>query len=121
MSRTSIFATPLFVISYFGMANAVSSYTYQVAQESIYLLVSLACLLWALRIFLALRGGSLQTPWLFFSAAFAVAAIGGIIHLLDMFQIAIYQYDLRPATLVTACGSAILLLLGLIIYKRGLE
>ncbi len=121
MNRTTILATAMFLLAHFGVAGAVSTHSYQVVQESIYLAASLACFLWAFRIFLALRGGSLQNPWIFFSAAFAVAAIGGLVHLLDLFQIAIHQYDLRPATLATTCGTVILLLLGLIIYKRDLE
>lgn len=121
MSKSTYAVTALFVLSNFGIANAVSSYTYNLTQDSVYLLAALACLIWALRIFLSLRGGSLQTPWIFFSAGFATAAVGGIIQLLDLLQIAIHQYDLRPAMLATTCGSLILLLLGLIIYKRNLE
>ncbi|MEE9554882.1 MAG: hypothetical protein V3W18_11340 [candidate division Zixibacteria bacterium] len=121
MSKSTVLTTILFVCSHYGIANAVSTRTYTMVQESIFLAVSLACLLWALRIFLALRGGSLQTPWLFLIIGFALAVTGGALHLLDILKIAFYEYDLRPAFLATTCGSVIFIFLGLYVYKRGLD
>lgn len=121
MSKSTIFTTVLFVFSHYGIANAISSHAYKTTQESIFLVASLACLLWAARIFFVLKGGSLQTPWLFFMIGFAIAAAGGFLHLLDLFKIALYEYDLRMAYLATACGSIVFIFLGLFIYKRGLD
>jgi hypothetical protein len=90
-------------------------------QESLYFATSLGCLVFALIIFLSLKGGSLGTPWLFICIGFFLAAAGGAIHLLDLFQILIHIYDLRPALLIANCGSMIFFLIGLIFYKRGLE
>jgi hypothetical protein len=52
---------------------------------------------------------------------FSLAAVSGAIHLLDLFKILIHIYDLRLAFLIIQCGSMILFLVGLILYKRGLE
>jgi len=111
----------LFVISGYKSAWAFSTFSYNVVQESIFTVIAIACLLLAFGIYSSLKGGSLGVPWLFFVIGFAVAAIGGIMHLMDLFKILISQYDLRLATLLTTCGSMIFLLLGLYFYRRGLE
>ena len=121
MNRLTLILTAFFVFSKYGIATAMSTHNYLVVQESIALLVCIACLLLAVSIFSALKGGILGTPWLFFVIGFSIAAAGGVIKLLDLFKIVIYQYDLRPAILLTTCGSVIFLLLGLFYYRRGLE
>ena len=121
MNKSTIYLTVVFVLSHYGLANALSTHTYNMVRESTFLLVSLACLFWTIRIFSTLKGGSLQTTWLFFSLAFAVAAIGSILNLLDLLKIVIHVYDLRPANLATTCGTMVLLLIGLFFYRRGLD
>ena len=121
MNRLTRSLTAFFIISIYGSAAAASTHTYLIIQESITFLVYIVCLLLVIGIFKALKGGVLGTPWLFFVIGFSAAAAGGIIKLLDLFKIMIYQYDLRPVILLTTCGSAIFLLLGLYFYRRGLE
>lgn len=121
MSRTTLFLTTLISMLSFDYASAMSTHTYLVVQESITFLVSIGCLILAISIYRALKGGILGTPWVFFVMGFGLAAVGGLIKLLDLFKIFIYEYDLRPATLLTTCGSVIFLLLGLFYYRRGLE
>lgn len=117
---TGFFAAFLLFYDY-KVALAISSYTYQVIQESVSLFISLACLLLTISIFAALKGGSLSTPWLLFLIGFALAASAGAMHLLDLFKILIHVYDLRLANLLITCGSLISLLLGLWFYRKGLE
>jgi hypothetical protein len=81
----------------------------------------MGCLILALSIFLSLKGGSLGMPWVFFIMGFAMAFVGGALHLLDLFKILVYEYDLRLATLITSCGSMLFLLVGLYFYRRGLQ
>jgi len=121
MNLLTLPLTFVFVISYYDFAMAISTHTYSVVQESVFLVFTIACLLIAFGIFNSLKGGSLGTPWLFFAIGFFIAAIGGILHLLDLLKIFFSQYDLRPATLITTCGSMIFLFLGLYFYRKGLE
>jgi hypothetical protein len=79
------------------------------------------CLILAFIIFLALRGGSLGVPWLLFLIGFGLAGAGGAIQVFDTLKILVSQYDLRPAILITRAGSLFFLLIGLILYKRGLQ
>lgn len=121
MNRLTACLTSALVLINYDFCWAISSRTYSVVQESLYFATSIGCLILALTIFLSLKGGSLGTPWLFICIGFLLAAVGGIIHLLDLFKILIHVYDLRPALLITNCGSMIFFLVGLIYYKRGLE
>lgn len=121
MNRSTIYLTIGFVLSYYRLAGAVSTRTYDLVQESILFVVSIICLILAISIFFSLKGGSLGTPWIFFIIGFAVAAAGGAIHLLDLFKILIYEYDLRLAALITSSGSMLFLSIGLYFYRRGLQ
>lgn len=121
MNRLAVFLTVGFVLSYSRLAGAASTHTYNLVQESILSIVSIGCLFLALSIFISLKGGSLGTPWIFFMIGFAMAAAGGVIHLLDLFKILVYEYDLRPATLITSCGSMLFLFIGLYLYRKRLQ
>lgn len=121
MRRLTACLTLILVLSNYSFCWAISSQTYNIAQESLYFVTSVGCLIFALIIFVSLKGGSLGKPWLFIFMGFSLAAISGAIHLLDLFKILIHIYDLRLAFLIINCGSMILFLVGLILYKRGLE
>ncbi len=110
-----------FVLLNYNISWAISTHTYEIVQETLYFATSTGCLAFALIIFLSLKGGSLGKPWLFIFIGFLFAASGGVIHLLDIFKVLIYEYDLRLATLVTSCGSMVFFLIGLLFYKKGLE
>jgi hypothetical protein len=121
MRKAQLIFPVFFVFSLYGTAGAVTTHTYRMIQDSIFFLVSLGCLILAISVFFSLKGGSLGKAWLFFVIGFAIALVGAIIHFLDVFRIVLHVYDMRLATLLTTCGSMILLLLGLYFYKRGLE
>jgi hypothetical protein len=121
MKRLTAYLAIGFVVGHYRLAGAVSTHTYNLVQESIFFIVSLGCLVLAVSILISLKGGSLGTPWIFFVIGFAVAAVGGVIHLLDLFKILLHVYDLRLATLITTCGSMLFLAIGLYFYRRGLE
>ncbi|UCC79212.1 MAG: hypothetical protein JSW64_13190 [Candidatus Zixiibacteriota bacterium] len=121
MKRLTACLTLALVLVNYDFCWALSSQEYRIIQESLYFATSVGCLAFALIIFHSLKGGSLGTPWLFIFAGFLFAAAGGAIHLLDLFKILIHVYDLRPALLITNCGSMIFFLIGLILYKRGLR
>ncbi len=121
MNRLTAIATAFFVLINYNLSWAISTYAYNLVQESLFLLFTSGCLVIALLIYLSLKGGSLGNPWIFIVAGFAFAAVGGIINLLDVIGIFVHEYDLRPANLITACGSMLLLLLGLLLYKRNLD
>lgn len=110
-----------FVLLNYNISWAISTQTYNIIQETLYFATSLGCLALAMIIFLSLKGGSLGKPWLFIFIGFLFAASGGAIHLLDLFKVLIYEYDLRLATLITSCGSMLFFLIGLLFYKKGLE
>lgn len=109
------------VLIQYGRAAAVSSYTYDLTRESVFVIISAGCLILALSIFSVLRGGSLGAAWIFLIIGFALAVARGVIGVLDLLKILIHPYDLRLATLLTTCGSALSLLLGLYLYRRGLD
>ena len=121
MSRITACFTLVLVLVNYNFCWAISSQTYGMVQESLFFVTSIGCLIFALVIFLSLKGGSLGTPWLFICVGFLFAAAGGAIQLLDLFKIVIHIYDLRPALLITNVGSMIFFLIGLILYKRALE
>lgn len=121
MNRSTIYLTIGFVLLHCRMVGAVSTHTYNLVQDSIFFIASVGCLVLAVSIFVSLKGGSLGIPWIFFIIGFAMAAVGGAIHLLDFFKILVYDYDLRLATLITSCGSMLFLLIGLYSYRRGLR
>jgi hypothetical protein len=121
MNRLTACLTLSLVFANYNFCWAISSQTYGLVQESLFFATSLGCLIIAFFIFFSLKGGSLGTPWLFICLGFLLAAVGGAIHLLDLFRILIHIYDLRPALLVTGVGSMILFFIGLILYKRALE
>ena len=121
MNRLTACLTLILVLSNYSFSWAISTRTYHIVQESLYFVTALGCLVFSLFIFISLRGGSLGTPWLFIFTGFALAVVGGVIHLLDLFKIVIHIYDLRLALLLIECGSMIFFLVGLILYKRGLE
>gem|GEM_PF-2077813 len=121
MNRSTVYFSLALVLINYDFCWAISSHTYRLVQESLYFATSIGCLFFALTIFLSLKGGSLGTPWLFICIGFSLAVVGGAIHLLDLFKILIHVYDFRLALLITNCGSMIFFLIGLILYKRGLE
>ena len=121
MNRLTAYLAIGFVLWQYRLAGAVSTYTYNLVQESAFFIACLCCLILAISIFVSLKGGSLGTAWIFFIVGFAVAAVGGVIHLLDLFKILLHVYDLRLATLITTCGSMLFLAIGLYFYRRGLE
>ena len=103
------------------IANAMTSAQYTVIQETGYLILWAACIALAWSIYSGMKGGSLGLPWLVFVCGFAFAAVASLVQLLDIFEVAFSQYDFRPFILAAKLGSALLLLAGLFIYKRGLE
>jgi hypothetical protein len=111
----------LLVMADYEMANAITSQQYQVLQHSLLVILSLSCLILTALIYLILRGGILGLPWIFFMIGFGAAALGGAIQLLDALKLAISQYDLRMALLIIYSGSMLSILVGLFIYKRGLQ
>ena len=121
MNQLTIYLTIGFVLSHFRLAGAVSTHTYDLVQESIFFIASMGCLVLALGIFISLKGGSLGTPWIFLIIGFAFAAVGGAIHLLDLFNVLVHEYDLRLATLITSSGSMLFLFTGLYFYRKGLQ
>lgn len=110
-----------FVLIQYGQAGAVSTYTYDLTRESLFLIISSGCLVLALSILSVLRGGSLGAAWIFLIIGFALAVARGLIGVLDLLKILIHPYDLRLAILLTTCGSVLSLLLGLYLYRRGLD
>ena len=121
MSNLIKVATAGLVLSGYGIANASKTANYALVGDSLIFVFSAACLVLALLIFLSLRGGSLGIPWLFFFIGFALAGAGGAMQVLDMLKIAVNQYDLRPSLLITRAGSMLFFLVGLFLYKRGLQ
>lgn len=121
MKRVTACMTLCLTFANYNLGWAISSHTYGVVQESLYFVTAVACLIFALMIFSSLKGGSLGKPWLFMLIGFLLAVIGSGLHLLDLYKILIYEYDLRLAFLILSCGSIIFLLVGLVLVKRGLE
>jgi hypothetical protein len=121
MKYSTALAIFLVVLFEYRIANAVTNTGYGLIRESVFLTLALACLVISSMILRSLRGGSLGTPWLFFTSGFIVACLGSAIELFDIGGFLFSQYDLRQAILVTRIGSMLLLLLGLVFYKRGLE
>ena len=100
---------------------AANMINYGLIQESSYFILSLGCLAIAGFIYKMLKGGSLGTPWLFFIVGFSLAGIYTAVQILDTLKVVVYQYDYRLAMLVMQTGSMLFLLIGLILYKKGLE
>lgn len=120
MSR-SLFFTLAMVLSNYGISEAASSRTYGLVQEWSYVLAAVSSLILAVLIYKALKGGSLDMPWVFFTVGFFLAAANGVINLLDINQLLLHQYDIRLATLVTRVGSMLFMLVGFYLYKQRLE
>lgn len=121
MNRVTAYLTLGLTITNYNLGWAISSHTYSTVQETLFFATAAGCLLFAFLLFSSLKGGSLGRPWLFILIGFLLAVIGSGLHLLDLFKILIYQYDLRLAFLILSCGSMVFLLIGLILIKRGLE
>ena len=102
-------------------ASAADTINYGLIQESSFFILSLGCIAVAGLIYQTLKGGSLGTPWLFFVGGFALAGSYAAIQLLDIMKIAVYQYDCRLAELALRIGSMLLLMTGLVLYKKGLQ
>jgi hypothetical protein len=111
----------LFIVFDFNIANAMTSGQYALFQETGYLILWLACIALAWSIYAGMKGGSLGLPWLIFVCGFGLAAAASLVQLLDIFKIVFSEYDFRPFILAARLGSALVLLVGLFIYKRGLE
>jgi hypothetical protein len=109
------------VFAIYGNANAMTGSNYNLLQESFTLVLSLASLILALLICKGLSGGALAMPWVLMAAGFALACLAGLMNLLDLKSILFSQYDLRLAILVTRTGAMILILAGLIFYKKRLQ
>ena len=110
----------LFIVLDFKIANAMTSGQYALFQETGYLILWMACIALAWSIYTGMKGGSLGLPWLIFVCGFGLAAIASLVQLIDIFELVFSEYDFRPFILVARLGSALILLVGLFIYKRGL-
>ena len=99
----------------------MTSLDYRLVQESLFLALSLACLILAIMMYLTMKGGKLSLPWIFLLIGFAAAGLGAVIQLLESLKILIHEYDLRPALLIFRCGSMLSFLVGLIFFKKGLQ
>jgi hypothetical protein len=111
----------LIVILDFQVANALTNDQYVMIQESGYLILWLACIALAASIYSGTKGGSLGLPWMVLLSGFVLAAAASLVQLLDLFKIAFIEYDFRPFVLIARLGSALILLVGLFFYRRGLE
>jgi len=111
----------IFCIVDFRLANAMTSGQYAMLQESGYLILWAGCIALAWSIYSGMKGGSLGLPWLIFLCGFALAAAASLVQLLDLFKLVFKEYDFRPFILAARLGSALILLVGLLVYKRGLE
>jgi hypothetical protein len=94
---------------------------YIAVRESLFVLITLGCVLAAALIFITLKGGTLSTPWVFFVVGFALAGVGGVMQLLELGKILLHQYDIRMALLFSRVGSVSLFLIGLVLYKARLQ
>jgi hypothetical protein len=121
MKPSSALLAIFIVIATCNTANAMTSHSYGLIEQSIYLLLSLVGVALAVTIFSSLKGGSLGNPWFFFILGFTAAGLGSIIELLDLFKFLISQYDLRLILLIFRTGSMLLFLTGLFLYKKGLQ
>lgn len=108
---------------FFGceIASAMSTKSYDMIENSIYSIFAIGCFFVAFLIFVSLRGGSLGKPWLIIMLGFILAAAGGVIQVLDIFEIMVNEYDMRLALLIVNSCSMFFLFLGLFFYKKGLE
>jgi hypothetical protein len=109
-----------FLILGFDTAHAISAADYQFFQESIFIALSVGCIILAAMIFAVHKGGSLGLPWVFLMIGFGLAGIHGLMLLLENMQIVLHQYDLRVGFLLTRSGSMLFFVTGLFLYKRGL-
>jgi hypothetical protein len=121
MKLRAALVTLVIIIIDCKVASAMTTSGYGLLRESLVLVFALACLILSGSIFASLKGGSLGIPWILFIAAFSVAALGGIIEILDSVGLVFSNYDLRPAVTITHSGSMLLLMIGLICHKRGLR
>ena len=112
--------TLFFILVNYSFANAITTSGYNTLQESTSLVLSLASLVLAIMIFQSLRGGALGQPWILIAAAFALAGAASAIRLFDLHPILFTEYDFRAAILVARLGAMLLMLAGLIFYKKGL-
>ena len=119
--RQTLKILPVLLIFDFRLANALTNSQYGLIQESGYLILWLACSVLSYSIYSALKGGSLGLPWLVFIVGFSVAAGASVLQLLDQLKMAFSLYDLRPLVLGLRLGSILILILGLVFYRRGLE
>lgn len=110
-----------FVLWHCQPASAADTITYGLIQESSFFILSLGCIAAAAIIYRTLKGGSLATPWLFFVGGFILAGLYAAVQLLDIMKIVVYQYDCRLVELALHIGSMLLLMTGLILYKKGLQ
>lgn len=101
--------------------SAANTINYKLIQESSFFILSLGCIAAAAIIYQTLKGGSLATPWLFFIGGFILGGLDAAVQLLDIMKIAVYQYDCRLVELALHIGSMLLLMTGLILYKKGLK
>ncbi len=118
-TRVSVLGLIL-VLALSGTARAMDSTQYVILQESLYVFLSVVCLILAAAIYAVLKGGSLGIPWLFILAGFAVAVLGATINMLETLEIVLQLYDMRLATLLTRVGSVTLFAIGLFLYRKGL-
>ncbi len=121
MRRFTAAMVVAFAAADYGIAGAMTSHQYELLGESLYFVFALVGLVFALAIFRALKEGSLGKPWLLIVSGLAAAVVGSAIEILDLLEIVIHRYDMRPALLVFRTGSILLLLVGLFLYKRDLQ
>jgi len=99
----------------------MTSQTYSLIQEITILVCSGACLAVTISIHNGLKGGALGTPWIFFIFAFGLSTAAAVIQVFDLTGFLISQYDHRLTMLILRPGSALLILIGLILYRKGLS
>ena len=119
--RIAFKITPALLFIDSNLANALTGSQYGLIQDSGYLVLWLACSLLSYSIYLALKGGSLGIPWLVFIVGFSIAAGASVIQLLDSLKLVFGVYDLRSLILILKLGAILVLISGLILYRRGLE
>lgn len=120
MKRLSLlFAVGLLLADY-KSACAMTNGEYGLLQEMLSLAVVAICLILAIAILQSLRGGALSRPWAFFITAFILMGVASLLRLCDLKSILFNEYDLRPVLLVTRSAAMLIMLVGLIFYKKEL-
>lgn len=121
MKRFAALMTIALALADYKIAGAMTGRAYEVLGQSLYLVFALGGFAFALAIFNGLKKGSLGKPWLLIVIGLAAAVAGSAIELLDLLNILVSKYDMRPALFVIKTGSILTILIGLFLYKRDLQ